>query len=426
MIRGLMLIGVLLAGQVAPPAGEDSPAAVRRLVRQLDAPQLAQREAAEAELLGRGPAVLELLPTATDRLSAEVQQRLGRIRQRLQQAAANATAEASTITLHADALPLGKILAAFAEQSGNAIVDYRRQFGQPATDPKLTIRFDKTPFWPALDRLLDEARLTLYPYAQPGAIGIVAAVGPQRIARVGRASYSGPFRFEAVRIVARRDLREADGRSLVVTLEAAWEPRLKGISRVQRMADVRAVDERGDPLPVADRDAQPEVPTGGEIPAVKLDIPLRPPRGEGRQIARLRGKLLATVPGKIETFRFAKLGDGKNVEQRIAGVTVTLEEVRKTDRAWEVRMRARFDDAGDALASHRQWVFSNEAYLEGPDRKAIAYDAFETTAQGSHEVGVAYRFNTDRPLADLAFVYKTPGAIVTRGFEYELNGIALP
>ncbi len=103
----------------------------------------------------------------TDRLPAEVQQRLGRIRQRLQQAAANAAAEASTITLHADAMPLGKILAAFAEQSGNAIVDYRRQFGQPATDPKLTIRFDKTPFWPALDRLLDEAQLTLYPYAQP-------------------------------------------------------------------------------------------------------------------------------------------------------------------------------------------------------------------------------------------------------------------
>ncbi len=52
MIRGLMLIGAVLAGQVAPPAGEDSPATVRRLVRQLDAPQLAQREAAEAELLG--------------------------------------------------------------------------------------------------------------------------------------------------------------------------------------------------------------------------------------------------------------------------------------------------------------------------------------------------------------------------------------
>ena len=58
----------------------------------------------------------------------------------------------------------------------------------------------------------------------------------------------------------------------------------------------------------------------------------------------------------------------------------------------------RFDDAGDALASHRQWIFNNEAYLEGPDGKPIAYDTFETTAQGKNEVGVAYLFSTDRPL----------------------------
>ena len=108
MIRCLMLIGSLLAGQVETPAGEDLKAEVRRLVRQLDAPQLAEREAAEAELLRRGPAVLDLLPPATDRTPAEVQQRLGRIRQKLQHAAADAAAEASTITLHADAMPLSQ------------------------------------------------------------------------------------------------------------------------------------------------------------------------------------------------------------------------------------------------------------------------------------------------------------------------------
>ena len=128
----------------------------------------------------------------------------------------------------------------------------------------------------------------------------------------------------------------------MVTLEAAWEPRLKIICLLHRMADVRAVDERGDPLPVADRDAQPEVPAGGEVPAVKLEIPLRLPPREVRQIARLRGKLLATVSGKTETFRFAKLGEAKNVEQRIAGVTVILEEVRKNGQAWEVRMPVAF------------------------------------------------------------------------------------
>ncbi len=426
MIRCLLLCGALLTAQVATRPGEDSQADVRRLVHQLNSAQLVQREAAEAELLRRGPTVLELLPPATINLPAETAQRLGRIRQRLQQAAAGAVIDASLITLHARAVRLSKVLAAIQEQSGNAIVDYRRQFGQPASDPPLTLRFDKTPFWPALDQLLDEARLTLYPYAQQGAIGIVAAAGAKRVARVGRASYSGPFRFEAVRIVARRDLGEADGQSLVVTLEAAWEPRLKIICLLHRMAGVRAVDERGDPLPVADRDAQPEVPAGGEVPAAKLEIPLRLPPREVRRIARLRGKLLATVAGKTETFRFARLGEAKNVEQRIAGVTVILEEVRKIGQAWEVRIRSRFDDAGDALASHRQWVFSNEARLEGPDKKPIVYDTFETTAQSKNEIGLAYRFNTSRPLAELVFVYKTPGMIVAREFEYELKEIKLP
>ena len=135
---------------------------------------------------------------------------------------------------------------------------------------------------------------------------------------------------------------------------------------------------------------------------------------------------MAMIPGRIETFRFTKLAGAKNVEQRIAGVTVTLEEVRKNNEAWEVRMLARFDDAGDALASHRTWIFSNEAYLEGPDGKPIAYDTFETTRQGKNEVGVAYLFNPDEPLDKLSFVYKTPGVIVTSGFDYELKDIRLP
>jgi len=107
-------------------------------------------------------------------------------------------------------------------------------------------------------------------------------------------------------------------------------------------------------------------------------------------------------------------------------VTVTVEKVEKNNDAWEVRMRVQFDDAGDALASHRTWVFNNEAYLEGPDGKAIAYDTYETTRQTKNEVGVAYVFSTDQPLDKLTFVYKTPGAIINNTFDYELKDIELP
>jgi hypothetical protein len=436
MIRCLFLAGSLLAGQVDSSAGGDLKTEVGRLVGQLDSPKLDQREAAEAELLRRGPAILELLPPVTDRTPAEIQQRLGRIRQKLQHLAADAAAGASAIALHADAMPLSRVLAAFQSQSGNAIVDYRRQFGQPATDPELKIAFDKTPFWPAFDRLLDQAGLTLYPYSEQRALNVVAAAGTKRIARAGSASYSGPFRFEPVAVVARRDLRTANGQSLVVTLEAAWEPRLRIISLMHRMADVRAVDERDNPLPVADSQVQQEVPVGSETISINLDLPLRLPPREVQQIANLKGRLLATIPGKIETFRFAQLVGAKNLQQRIAGVTVTLEQVqhnhkaatggRAADTTWEVRMRVRFDDAGDALASHRTWIFNNEARLESADGKSIAYDGFETTLQSKNEVGVAYLFPVDRPISQLSFIYKTPGTIITSGLEYELRDIRLP
>ncbi len=426
MIHCVLLLTSLLAGQIEKPAGEELKSDVRRLVRQLDAAQLAQREAAEVELLKRGPAILDLLPQPSDRQSAEVRQRLGRIRQKLQQQAADAAAQSSTITLHADAMPLKKILAEFQRQSGNTIVDQRgkRGDGEPEVpSPMLKVNFDKTPFWQALDQLADQAELGVSPFTEKAAIslttlpnggtllltGTPATAG---VSRVGRACYSGPFRFEPVTVVARRDLRgsrlrQRDG-SLSVNVEIAWEPRLRIIGLSQRMADVKAIDEKGNPLPVADDEAQLEIPTSGDAAAVELNLPLQLPSRDVRRIASLKGKLLAMIPGRIETFRFDNLAKAKNVEKRIAGVTVTLEQVSKNNEAWEVRMTVRFDDAGDALASHRTWIFNNDAHLEGPDGKPIAYDTFETTAQEKNEVGIAYLFNTDQPLDKLTLRLQDP------------------
>ncbi len=421
MVGCLLLVGSLLVGQGAAASTEELKAEVGRLVRQLDSPKLDQREAAEAELLRRGPAVLDLLPPPTDRTPAEVQQRLGRIRQKLERLAADAVAEASTITLHAAAMPIEKVLKEFEAQSGNTIIYQPPRSSPPLAEAIQGVRLEKTPFWLAFDQFLGQAGLTLAPCSQPRALGVVTTP----IVRSGRAAYSGPFRFEPI-AVARRGAPPNGNPSLLITLSAEWEPRLRVISLVQRLADFRAADDEGNLLPVVDSEVQQEVPVAKDMIAVKLDVPLRLPDRPPRQIASLKGRLLATIAGKVETFHFEKLAAAKNVERRIAGVTVTLEQVRKDNQAWDVCVRARYDDAGDALASHRQWIFENEAFLETADGKPIAYDSFETTAQEKNEVGVAYRFRTDEPLDQLSFVYKTPGTIITRGFDYQLRDIAIP
>lgn len=428
MFTTLILIACTLTAQSPQSAGDDLKTEVRRLVRQLDSDELAQRNAAEEALIQKGPAVLDLLPESTDRLSAEVRERLARVRQSLQQAAVESTLKSSLITLRADRMPLSKALAAMQELSGNKIIDYREQFNQPATDPILKVNFDKTPFWQALDQLLDQADLTVYPFADTPGVNIVArAVGQSP--RAETAVYSGPFRFEPVRLVAQRDLDDLSdlkSSSLRLTIEAAWEPRIKPIVLIQRLADVQAIDDRQKPLKVESSDAEIEVPVDGWKSAVELTVPFALPPREAKEIALLKGKLTAIIPGRIAEFRFDDLLKAKNVEKRQAGVSVTLELVRQNNEAWEVLVRARFDQPGDALASHRGWIFRNEAYLETPDGKPVAYDTMETTRQTKNEIGVSYIFMLDKPPADMKFIYKTPGAILSTTFDYEIRNLKLP
>ena len=426
MFASLLVAGCILLGQADTAADDALKTEVRRLVRQLDAAQLAERDAAEAKLIRLGPAILEHVPAVTERTPAEVQQRLARVRQQLQHAVAESFAEASTVTLQADAMPLSRVLAAIQEQTGNKIVDYRQRFGHEVTNPPLKVNFDKTPFWQTLDQVLDQAGLSVYPAGEERAVHVVRR-GDKQPLRSQSVSYSGPMRFEPARVVARRELRvseESQGTALILTLEVAWEPRLSPISLKQAMADLAAMDESGSQLKLEDNRAELEVSATGKSSTVDLPLSFALPPRSVQQIAQLKGKLAAVLPGKIETFRFDDLKKAKNVQKRIAGVTVTLEQVQKNNELNEVRILVRYDDAGNALESHRGWIFQNDAYLEGADGKPIPYDTLETTRQTKDEVGVAYLF-TQLP-AGAKFVYKTPGLIVTTALPYEVKGVKLP
>ena len=334
------------------------------------------------------------------------------------------SARPSLITLRGDTMPLSEVLAALEEQSGNKIVDFRDEFGQQATDPPLTVDFDKVPFWEALDRILDQARLTVYDFGEERAISLVARAG-SRNPRVGGACYTGPFRIEPVRLLARRELREPDGDSLQLMLSVAWEPRLRPINLKQKMSDLKAIDERGNPLAMEDVGPELNVPTG-EGTSVQLTLPLQLPSRDVKQIASLQGTLGAMIPGKVQTFAFDDLTEAKDVEKRMAGVTVTLNRVRHTDDYWQVQVQVQFDETSGAMASHLGWIYENEAYLEGPDNKPIPYDSQEFARQADNQVGIVYVFVLDGVLDDHKFVYKTPGVITATEFDYQIKDIKLP
>lgn len=397
---------------------------VKRLVRQLDAAKLAEREQAEKELVGLGPEAIDLLPQAGPRTSAETKERLARIRRKLEEAAAASAAAAATVTFQGEGVPLSKFLAELERQTGNKIIDRREKFGQEETDPLLKLDFDKTPFWEALDQALDQAGMTIYPYAAEPAVSIVAR--PENAVRSAYTVYAGPFRIEPLAVIAANELNDPQEGSLKVKLQVGWEPRLHPISLRQKFADLKAVDENGRPLDVHGLGGELEAQVDRDDTAVEMYLPFGLPSREVKKIAALDGAIDVLLPGKTAEFRFDKLTTAKNVEKRVGGVTVTFEGARRSGDIWEIAVLVRFDQAGNALESHRGWIFNNEAYLETPDGEKIKDDGFETTEQTENQIGLTYLFNLETPPEKLVFVYKTPTAILPARFEYRLKEILLP
>src|SRR5690606_29960604 len=113
---------------------------------------------------------------------------------------------------------------------------------------------------------------------------------------------------------------------------------------------------------------------------------------EMREIQNLAGKVMALIPGREVTFEFTNMADAENVPQRRAGVTVVLQTVRQNVDVQEVRILVQFDEASEALESHRGWIYNNQAYLLDAEGQRVEYSSFETTRQQPNEIGLSYKF----------------------------------
>lgn len=421
----LVLVGAVLAPGADRAGAEDLAERVRQLVRQLDASELSRREAAEESLERLGPQALEFLPREAPPGKAEVAQRLGRVRQKLQRAQAALGVQASRVTLRGT-LPLTKVLASFQQQTGNKISTARIEGPGGALGRGLDVDFEEAPFWPSLDRLLGQAGLAVYPFGEQGSIELVTSSGPRAAAPSGHVSYAGPFRFEVVSLLAQRDFRAPETGSLKVELEVAWEPRLAPISLKQRLATVEAVDDRGAPLPIETRDATLEILVPRGPIARRVLLPMALPARDARTIAQLRGTLEALLPSQVETFRFENLGRAKEVARHVASVTVTLEGVTRTGKSLEVRLLVHFDRAGDALASHRTWIFNNPVSLNRNDGKTILPESVSPTRQTGEELGITVVFAVEGPSDEYTLAYQTPTMISSVPLEYHFRDIPLP
>jgi hypothetical protein len=430
VITALLLISGLALGQAATaPAAADGElkTKVEKLVPQLDSNEAAKREAAEKELIALGPEVLPLLPTTGPRTPAEVRIRLGRIRTALVKAEVEAATRATVVSL-AGEMPVSQAMAELTRQTGNKLVDYRGRFNQEVSDPKITVALDKVSFWQALDTVLDAANLTIYNFDDEKAALAYTSRGDNAAKRLGGASYSGLFRLEPAKIEATRDLKNSALHALKLTIDAAWEPRVRPIVLEVPLAELSAKDENGGEISIDRTEGTLEVPVEANNAAVELELPLTAPPWGVKTLASIKGKITAVVLGKVESFEFTSIDKANAATQERGGVTVTVESCRKNGDIYDVSMRVRFDRAANALESHRGWIYENECYLLDAKGNRKGNDGLEANLLDVNEVGVAYKFDLGEKgtPAGYKLVYRTPAAIIKIPVEFELKNIDRP
>jgi hypothetical protein len=221
-------------------------------VRQWDDPSLAQREAAERSLTELGAAALPLLPNVTPRMSAEVKDRLARVRSELEKAAVAAVSQGTRVTLKGE-MTLGEALVQIEKQTGNKAV------ASSGEDAKLKLDIEGSPYWQALDEVLDQAGMSVNIFGgRFNALTVISRPDGEE-ARAGRAAYEGLFRFDAVRVESRRSLRNPNISGMQVALEIAWEPRITPISIELPLDQLQAASAAGDMLAI---DARRRSPAG--------------------------------------------------------------------------------------------------------------------------------------------------------------------
>jgi hypothetical protein len=438
----LLLLWLLLAlaghsiAADSPPSAAEADQEIKRqisqLVGKLSASKAADREAAEKQLLeiaGTEPDEAELflksLPKDSDDMPLVVRDRLARIRRQVQERASKVSTGATTITLSAKNMPLADVFAAIEKQTGNKIVDNREEPEEGSTGPTITLELKDEPFWSAVDQILDQANLSVSSLGGEEALSVVAR-GENGAPRVGRATYQGPLRFEALEVQATRGLRQADQASLRLQMEIGWEPRVRPIMISQPLAEIEATTDGGDKLTISNPEGMQdmEVPAGTQ--SAEIVVPFELPGRDVKKIASLRGKLHALVPGRHAKFEFKDLSQASGKSQRLGGVQVTIDQVRKNNAIWEIHMRFALENANERLEENRGWVLQNLSYLTDKDGERIENAGFETTRQTQKEVGIAYLFDVAEGLDGLTWVYETPASIVEVPIDYELKDIELP
>lgn len=392
---------------------------VRKILRQLESDKAADRDAAEKRLIEIGPAIVAFLPEVNSSTSGEMKIRLERIRKQLQTTKIETFFEASLVTLSGK-MPLSDALAAISKQTGNK-VGFERAEATPTKE--IELKADKQPFWEVLDDVMIQGSLRLNAYSSTEGLVLMpddtVLPGPEP-------HFNGPFQVSVVSTQATKPYYGRSEGQLDVSLQVAWEPRLKPIYIQLPMNKMKLKVSGSDELSSTNPDGNPEIPVNSEGAAAQIDLQFPRPARSVEKIDKLTGEFVVAVPSEKHKYVFENFGNGKRQSEKFGEVTVVLESARRNGSVFEMRILAEFKEAEGALDSFRGWILNNRAFLLDAKQNRLENVGFNTYAVTSDSVGVAFLFKLNSDPNDYTLIYESPGLITRQSVKFELTDIDLP
>jgi hypothetical protein len=407
---------------------------VGQLVERLGSKTESQSDAAVNSLIKLGPKILPLLPEAGSVKSAEVKQRVQKVRAALTKAADDVSPGASRVTIEGKGIRLSEAIQQLQKQTGNAVSDLREQLGAEVTSPALDLNIKKMPFLEALDLVARRAEIGTTYFTGDGSIGLTGGMASAdatkgKPASAGTASqvlYSGPFRIMLKEVGLLRSF-ETGTNTCKVQFEVGWEPRLRPMLMALKMDEIKVFDDRNKEVKAQAMMESNEIVIRPENPATEINLDLQAPERAATKLSRLGVKGELTIPAGLKLFKFPSLTE-ENVTLKQDAVSVTLVGMEIDEQVWKVNVQLDYPGGGADFESYRQGLFNNRVWLERADGSRFALNGgFSNTGSDGGKMGFEYLF-VDAPgkPADYQVAYETPSKVIKIPLEFEFKDVLLP
>lgn len=401
------------------PLSEKELSALKLSAEELLSEDASIRQQATAKFIQVGIRALPCLPIVRENLSKGVVDGLLELRANLENGAFKKLQTRSLITL-GEPSDFKASLNALSKQSGIKIHPPR----VPVPLTKEDWGFHDTPFWQAIDTVLDKFAMTV-DQANDGEL-IVIPQDHGSGQRGNLASYIDAFRIQPLHISKSQNLAFPSDSSMSVDLEFSWEPsRTPSLIAIPRQG-FEVVCDSGEILSPADGEPLIFFPVGGFNTQISLMFPL--PSRLAKKIDKWTGSFQVAYSGALAGVEFGDLKMEGFVKRSLQNgiLHVTLEGIAPNRDLIEIRVGTRVDADQIREGWEQIWLDNQQAYIVDAQGERVDHVGWTTSRFDANDTGMTFLFELEKGLEGCKFVYLAPGAIHTTTHNFEIADIPLP